>query len=112
MRFFLRGFPGCVWQSRELRLIGDMQGEVLVLLEQIPGEAQSHETRFLGQLAQLPFSFLGKQRTAPHEAVIGFLQQHFLLGRELPVVLIYVLHPLEKLGVEHDVVSVLREQRA
>ena len=110
-------------QSVELFLIGDVQFESLVFLQQVLRELQREQAGLLGEMAQAFLVFVAEQRTTSHKTVVAVAQQHFLFGRQRfgvqlsaiglrftpKIIVINPLDALEKRLVEHHVVFVLRE---
>ena len=98
-----------VGQSVELCLVGDMQGEGFVLLQQVLRELQRQHRGLLGQLSQALLACLVEQCTATHKAVVAVVQQAFLLGSQLTVMAVHVLDALKESRVQSDVVGMLRQ---
>ena len=100
---------GCVGQSVEIGLVGDMQGEGLVLLQQILRELEAEHRGFLRELAQAFLAGSIEEGTAAHETVVAVVEQHLLLGCQLTVVAVHILDALKEFLIEADVVGMLRE---
>ena len=98
-----------LWQSVELCLVGYVQRERLVLLQQVLRELQREQTCLFREVAQALLTLVVEQRTATHEAVVAVVEQHLLLGSQLAVVLVHVLDALEETLVQLHVVGVLCE---
>ena len=96
-------------QSVEVLLVGDVQLERLVLLEQVLRELQREHARLFGQPAQLLLVLVVEQRSAPHESVVAVVEQPLFLGCQSPVVVVYGLDSLEEFLVEPHVVGVFRQ---
>ena len=98
-------------QTFEVGLIGNMQGERLVLLQHVLRELQTQHRGFLGKLAQALLAFGIEKGTAAHESVVAVVEEHFLLRREFAMVTMHILDALEEPLVKADIVGVLREDR-
>ena len=124
LRRLCRCFASRFGQSVELVFVGDMQFECLVFLQQILRELQREQAGFLGELAQAFLALVVQQRTTAHKTVVAVPQQHFLFGRQrfgvqsrlrkiIPEIrIIHLLDSLKQRSVEHNVILVLRENRA
>ena len=107
------GSDGCFWQTFELRLVCDVKGERLVLLQQVLRELQGEHAGILGELAQFLLSFLVEEGTAAYESVVAGFEQHLLFCIQFTVrMVVNKLDALEEFLVQCDVVGMLGEDRA
>ena len=98
---------GCLGQSVELFLVGDVEREGFVLLQQVLRELEREHRGLLGEFPQFFLSLFVEQCSATHESVVAVVEQHFLLGRQFAVMHVHILHALEKLLVQPYVVGML-----
>ena len=104
---------GCFWQTFELRLVCDVKGERLVLLQQVLRELEGEHACILGELAQFLLAFLVEEGTAAYESVVAGFEQHLLFCIQFTVrMVVNKLDALEELLVQCDVVGMLGEDRA
>ena len=95
------------WQSVQLSLVGDVQGERLLLLQQVLRKLQAQHRGFLRQLAQSFLASFVQKGTCAHESLVAIVQQHLLLVSQPAVVKVHLAYTLEKSGLQTDVVGVL-----
>ena len=104
---------GSLGQSVELSLVGDMQLEGFVFLEQVLRELQGEHACLLGELAQLLLAFLIEQGTAAYKTIIACIEQHLFLGIQLAVgMVVYELDAFEEFLVQGDIVGMLGKDGA
>ena len=101
------GFTGCLRQSVQLCLVGDVQVECLVLLQQVLRELQAQHGGLLRQFPQFLFSCLVEQGTATYESLVAVVEQHLLLGSQLAVVQVYLADSLKQAWVQPYIVGML-----
>lgn len=102
-------FADGIGKSVELGLVGDIEFEGLVLLQQILREDETQSAGLLRELPQPLLALLIEEGTAAHETVVALLQEHTLLGSELAVMVVDILYAGEELWIQTDVVGVARE---
>ena len=104
---------GSLGQSVELSLVGDMQLEGFVFLEQVLRELQGEHACLLGELAQFLLAFLIEQGTAAYKTIIACIEQHLFLGIQLAVgMVVYELDAFEEFLVQGDIVGMLGKDGA
>ena len=100
-------FAGCLRESVELCLVGDVQLEGLILLQQVLRELQGEHGSLLRQLAQPGLSCFVEQGTRAHKPLVAVVEEHLLLWRQLTMMQVYLADALKELGVQSYVVGVL-----
>ena len=98
---------GRLRQSVQQCLVGDVQRESLLFLQQVLRELQTEHRGFLCQLAQALFACFVEQGSRAHKALVAVVEQPFLLGCQLAMVQVYLADALEQPWVQPYVVGVL-----
>ena len=104
-------FTGSLRQTVELCLVCDMQGEGLILLQEILRELQAQHRSLFRQLAQALLAFGIEQGAIPHKTVIAVVEEHFFLGCQLAMMAMHILDALKEFLVETNIIGMLCQNR-